>query len=173
VIEIRPGTPADAEALAGFGARTFEEAFGAFNRPEDIAAFLAESYGPAVQAAELADPETATIIAVEGPVFAAFAQVRRNAPPTFVTDPAPVELHRFYVDSPWQGKGLARRLMDAVHGAAAGLGGRSIWLSVWERNPRAIAFYARCGFRDAGPATFRVGSDLQHDRIMVGAVRTG
>ncbi len=48
MIRIRPGTPADAADLAGFAARTFEEAFGAHNQPDDMAAFLAESYSPAV-----------------------------------------------------------------------------------------------------------------------------
>jgi ribosomal protein S18 acetylase RimI-like enzyme len=172
MIRIRPGTPADAADLAGFAARTFEESYGALNRPEDVAAFLAESYSPDIQAAELADPDIVTLIAADGATWAGYAQVRRNAPPPFVTDPAPVELQRFYIDPPWQGTGLARTLMDAVHEAAARLGGRSIWLTVWERNPRAIAFYARSGFRDAGAGHFRVGSDLQNDRIMVTSVRS-
>ena len=172
MIRIRPGTSADAAYLAGFAARTFEETFGALNRPEDMAAFLAATYGPAIQAAELADPDTATLIALDGSSWAGFAQIRRSAPPPFVTDPAPVELQRFYIDRPWQGRGVARLLMDAALDAAAGLGGRSVWLGVWEKNPRAIAFYAKCGFRDAGAGTFRVGADLQNDRIMVAPLRS-
>lgn len=171
MIRIRQGTPADAADLAGFAARTFEETYGADNRSEDMTAFLAESYGAAIQAVELADPDTITLIAAADDAWAGFAQVRRKAPPAFVTEPLPVELQRFYVDRPWQGRGVAQTMMGAVHDAAARLGGGSIWLTVWEENPRAIAFYAKSGFRDAGAGTFRVGSDIQHDRIMVAPVR--
>jgi diamine N-acetyltransferase len=42
-----------------------------------------------------------------------------------------------------------------------------MWLSVWERNPRAIAFYGKCGFRMVGSKDFWVGSDRQTDHVMV------
>jgi hypothetical protein len=38
---------------------------------------------------------------------------------------------------------------------------------VWERNPRAIAFYVKCGFVDVGSKAFYVGSDCQTDRVLV------
>jgi RimJ/RimL family protein N-acetyltransferase len=58
-----------------------------------------------------------------------------------------------------------------VHDAAHELGGRTLWLGVWERNPRAIAFYEKCGFRDVGSHDFWVGNDCQTDRIMVTELR--
>jgi ribosomal protein S18 acetylase RimI-like enzyme len=57
--------------------------------------------------------------------------------------------------------------MAAALGAARELGARTVWLGVWERNPRGIAFYEKCGFRHLGAADFWVGSDRQNDRIMV------
>jgi len=77
-----------------------------------------------------------------------------------------VEVWRFYVDRAWHGAGVARPLMDAALEAARELGAGSVWLSVWERNPRAIAFYTKCGFRDVGSKLFIVGSDRQTDRVM-------
>jgi GNAT superfamily N-acetyltransferase len=41
------------------------------------------------------------------------------------------------------------------------------WLGVWERNPRANAFYRKVGFTDVGSHVFMVGTDPQTDRIMV------
>jgi ribosomal protein S18 acetylase RimI-like enzyme len=60
--------------------------------------------------------------------------------------------------------------MSAVHEAAREFGGRHIWLSVWERNPRAIAFYTKVGFVDVGSTDFYVGPDRQTDRVLVAAV---
>jgi ribosomal protein S18 acetylase RimI-like enzyme len=61
--------------------------------------------------------------------------------------------------------------MSAVHQAGLDLGGRYLWLSVWERNPRAIAFYSKEGFIDVGSHDFHVGSDRRTDRLLVAAVR--
>ncbi|MGZ5452343.1 MAG: hypothetical protein ACXW5U_31285 [Thermoanaerobaculia bacterium] len=40
---VRRAVPSDAAALVELGARTFVDAFGAQNRPEDIEAYLAKS----------------------------------------------------------------------------------------------------------------------------------
>jgi GNAT superfamily N-acetyltransferase len=85
-----------------------------------------------------------------------------------VTGDAPVEIHRFYVDRPHHGTGLAQQLMAAARATAVEMGGRTLWLGVWERNPRAIAYYAKSGLRDVGSADFFVGPDRQTDRIMAG-----
>jgi ribosomal protein S18 acetylase RimI-like enzyme len=57
--------------------------------------------------------------------------------------------------------------MEEVLRAARELEGGALWLSVWKRNPRAIAFYSKEGFTIRGDAVFRVGTDLQSDHIMV------
>ena len=168
---LRRGQSTDAEQLAAFAARTFTDTFAAANRPEDIAAYVPSAYGISQQASELADPEIITLILEHGAAIAAYAQVRLSAAPECVVSAAPVELWRFYVDQPWHGRGLASRLMAAVHDAAAELGGRTLWLGVWEKNQRAIAFYKKCGFSDVGQHDFYVGADRQTDRVMLTAVQ--
>jgi ribosomal protein S18 acetylase RimI-like enzyme len=164
---LRRGTVADAAALAAFAARTFEETFGADNDPADLAAHLAESYGVVQQTRELADPEQRTILIEKDGAIAGYLQLGRREPPSCVTGPAPVEIARFYVDEPFHGQGLAHRLMATARDAAKEMGGRTIWLGVWEHNPRAIAFYGKFGFHDVGTADFFVGPDRQTDRIML------
>jgi ribosomal protein S18 acetylase RimI-like enzyme len=56
--------------------------------------------------------------------------------------------------------------MKAVVGAADTRGADTLWLGVWERNLRTQAFYRKCGFEDVGQQGFRVGTDLQTDRVM-------
>lgn len=166
-VAIRAAVAADAAALAAFGERTFREAFGADNRPDDIDAYVAETYGEARQAAELADPDRTTLVSVapDGSL-AGFAQLRLGPAPASVRGPRPVELLRFYVDRPWQGRGVAQTLMTAALDAARSRGAATVWLGVWERNLRAIAFYRSCGFGDVGGQEFVLGSDRQADRVM-------
>jgi len=41
-----------------------------------------------------------------------------------------------------------------------------LWLDVWEKNPRAIAFYHKWGFTVVGEQGFQMGEELQHDLLM-------
>lgn len=170
-VVISRGSVVDAAELATFAARTFEEAFSKDNTPDDLKAHRAATYGLAQQSAELADPRVATILARLNGELVAYAQVRRSSPPPCVTQAAPIELHRFYVDQPAHGTGLASRLIQAVHQAAAEFQGRHIWLGVWERNARAIAFYKKVMFVDVGSTFYMVGPDKQIDRVLVAKVR--
>jgi diamine N-acetyltransferase len=167
---IRNGVPGDATRLAQFAARTFAESFGAENRPEDVVAHEAANYSPALQGAQLADPAMRNLLIESPDRLVGYAQLRSHAPPAIVLD-RPVELWRFYIDRPFHGQGLAQRLMAAVHDAALELGAATLWLGVWERNARGIAFYLKSGFVERGTQDYWVGQDRQVDRIMVIPVR--
>jgi ribosomal protein S18 acetylase RimI-like enzyme len=78
---------------------------------------------------------------------------------------------RFYVDRPWFGRGVAPALMAACAAEARRRGGDVLWLGVWERNARAIAFYEKCGFRRVGIQPFQLGSDRQTDYVMARPLR--
>jgi ribosomal protein S18 acetylase RimI-like enzyme len=167
---IRRGVASDATALAELAARTFTDAFASDNRPEDLQAHIASAYGVSQQSAEIADPNTITLLAERNGALIGYAQVRRHAVPSCVTQERPVELQRFYLDRAAHGTGVAKDLMSAVHEAARELGGIHLWLGVWERNARAIAFYSKMGFAKVGNHSFYVGSDRQTDDVMVVAV---
>ena len=159
--------------LAALAARTFAETFGADNSPEDLALHLSTSYGEAQQGAEIANPTWDTLLAIIGGELAGFAQVREGGAPSCVTTARPVELYRFYVDRPWHGRGVAQTLMASVADAARSRSADAVWLSVWEHNPRAQAFYAKCGFSKAGEKAFVVGTDVQNDWVMVRPIAPG
>lgn len=167
MITVRRGEAADAAELAELAATTFRETFAAANTPEDLALHLAQSYGPAQQATELADPGILTLIAIEGRQMTGFAQVCRSEPPPCVATDGAMELWRLYVSQSWHGRGVAQALMQAVVDAARAHGATSLWLGVWEHNPRAQAFYRKAGFADVGSKVFAVGTDDQTDRVML------
>lgn len=165
-LSVRRAVATDAERLAAFAERSFVEQFGVDNTPENMREHVGRSFGPALQHAELVDPAMVTLVGEIDGALVAFAQLRRGAEPDCVTGPSPIELYRFYVDRPWHGSGIARRLMGSVDDAARAQGGRTLWLGVWEHNPRAIAFYTKAGFVDVGSQPFMLGADPQTDRVM-------
>jgi diamine N-acetyltransferase len=164
--EIRRATARDARALAELAARTFSETYAAFNDPADIAAHLAARYGEAQQARELADPAAAYVVAECQDRLIGYAYLVTGRAPADIRLDRPVELVRFYVAGDWHGRGVAQRLMAECVAEAGRRGGRTLWLGVWQRNPRAIAFYRKAGFEIVGTTKFRLGSQVQDDHVM-------
>ena len=164
-LAIRRGVPADAEALATFAAAAFVDTFGADNRPADMAAYVGDAFGPARQRAELEDPACTVLIASRGAEMVGYAMLREGAAPAGVGGDA-IEIARLYAGRRWIGAGVGAALMQHCLGEAAARGRRHLWLGVWERNARAIAFYSRWGFADVGSQPFQLGGDRQTDRIM-------
>ena len=167
---IRRAAADDAEPLAGLALRSFLDAFAAQNDPDDVAAYTSRVYGPAQQAAEIANPAIVTLVAETDGRLAAYAMLRSGTTGPGVTGPAPVEIMRFYVDRPWHGTGVAHRMMDAALRTAREQGARTAFLAVWEHNPRALSFYTRRGFAVVGAQDFLLGSDLQNDLVMTRAI---
>jgi len=168
-VRLRVAVPDDAPRLARVAARLFAETFGADNTPEDMAAYLASAYGPERQRAELEDRDARVWLAeADGaPEPVGFAHLHRAAVPASLAAEPAAEVVRLYVDRPWHGRGVAARLMDACVEQARAWRCATLWLGVWERNPRAIAFYERQGFRRAGTKTFTLGRDVQTDLVML------
>jgi GNAT superfamily N-acetyltransferase len=166
---IRRGEARDAVALAELGARTFSDTFLADNDPADIAAFLADTFSPEKQAAELADPEVSYLVAEDAEndgALVGYAMLHRGVAPDCVEAKAPIEIARLYVARAHLGSGTGAALMARCVEDARIAAHDVIWLGVWERNPRAIRFYERWEFRVVGQHVFVVGKDPQNDLLL-------
>ena len=164
---IRVARAADAGPLAALAERTFRATFAPHNLDRNMAVHCSRTYGEALQAAEIADPRRTTVVADARGALVGYAQLRWGAAPACVAAVRPAEIQRIYVDAPWQGRGVAQALMAAMLAHARGGGADRVWLGVWEHNPRARAFYVRCGFREAGAHDFRLGDEVQRDLVLV------
>jgi ribosomal protein S18 acetylase RimI-like enzyme len=163
---VRYADSADNHLLAEVGAETFAGTFGPDNTPENMAAYLAASFSPALQAAELADPAVRFLIAERDGTVVGYAKLKFEPAPEAVGGARPMEICRLYARQAWIGQGIGARLMQACLDEAAAANCDRVWLDVWSRNPRAIAFYRRWGFEVVGSATFWVGNDPQDDYLM-------
>ena len=165
-IEIRHGTPADADLLYRLGLETFSETFSSDNTPADMAIYLSQAFGPEIQVAELSDPASSFLIAEVQAEAVGYARLLAGVPPPEIGGAKPIEVVRLYSRSAWIGRGVGAALMRACLSEARTLGGDTIWLGVWERNTRAIAFYEKFGFRKVGAHEFLLGNDVQTDWLM-------
>lgn len=162
-IVYRDATRDDAAALAAFAERTFTDTFGHLYPPEDLAAFVGAKYRAHVIAAEVADADTRYTLALRDGAIVGYCKM--GAVDMDVDATEALELHRLYVDRDAKGSGIAQALMDDALAWARGKGARVMYLSVWENNARAQAFYRRYGFEHIGEHEFMVGRVADRDFI--------
>jgi ribosomal protein S18 acetylase RimI-like enzyme len=162
-IAYRDAGAADAEAIAAFAERTFTETFGHLYPPEDLTAYVAAKYRVDVVAAEIADPDVRYVLALRAGAIVGYSKLGVVDMDVDATDA--LELHRLYVDTSVKGSGVAKALMDDGLAWARGKGARVMFLSVWENNERAQAFYKRYGFEHVKEHKFMVGRVADRDFI--------
>ena len=165
-VYMRIATGDDAALLAELGARTFKDAFGKYNTEENINAYLSKAFGAKLQAAELAKRGSVFLIAEFAGKSVGYARLNESQAPSGVKGHRPIELVRIYALPEMIGHGIGSQLMQACLQAAQKRGCDTIWLGVWERNARAIAFYRKWRFTKAGTQTFQLGDDPQTDWVM-------
>ncbi|MCP4115102.1 MAG: GNAT family N-acetyltransferase [Desulfobacteraceae bacterium] len=71
------------------------------------------------------------------------------------------EIEKLYVQGPFQGKGIGRKLLLEVKARY----GDRFWLYTWVRN-KSIAFYKKFGFKDIGQYRFEFGSGMIENRVL-------
>jgi ribosomal protein S18 acetylase RimI-like enzyme len=163
---IREATIADLPKLRALAVRVFTITFEKSNNPEDFKAFMDEAYSEEQMREELAEPRAVYLIAEDGEHFAGYARVRENNEVDSYLGTNHLELQRLYADIPWQGKGVAKALMDACEKIARDRGKDWIWLGVWEHNPKAIHYYQKHGYERFSQHDFMLGTDKQTDLLM-------
>jgi len=168
--QIHFATTADAPALAAFAAQAFTDTYCDLDDAQEIADYVAEHLRPDVLAGVIQDPACTTRLAWMGDELAGYAILREAPAPACVTGPVPLELWRLYLGQRFIGQGLGARLMADVHGQARQRGARTLWLGVYDRNVRAVAFYERFGFAQVGNKEFLFGGRLYSDPIYAAPV---
>jgi ribosomal protein S18 acetylase RimI-like enzyme len=171
-IRIRRAAESDALSLSVLAEKTFRAAFAQANTPENMELHCAASYSPALQLAEIRDSRCETWLADTGQELVAYVQLRLDATLPAISGERPIEIQRFYVDALHHGSGLAHQLMAHVLARAQAAGAAALWLGVWERNSRALAFYRKWRFSVVGEHIFRVGEDPQRDLLVCRGVES-
>ena len=132
-----------------------------------MSAYLTAAFSVEQQAEELADAASRFLIAEIDGVAVGYSKLKvGHQPPQGIVEAHVVELERIYVAQDWLGAGVGNVLMQASLDEARQWGYGTVWLGVWERNPRAIAFYRKWGFVEFGSHIFMVGDDRQTDLLM-------
>lgn len=163
-IVIRPASLADAPTLAWFAATTFMATYAGKVSDDDLIGYVGPAFTSARMTAEIENHHV--LVAEADRAMIGYALLREGNIPGFVPGDHPIELGRLYVASTAQRNGIGTRLFTATLAHAAAQGHDTIWLTVWERNPGAIAAYQRWSFATVGSVTFPFGTEVHRDLVM-------
>lgn len=164
--EIRNAHPADAEMLAGLGRRAFYEAFGIYNDPSDMQAYLDLAFDPARIREQLSDPAMTYLVASINGTPVGYAKLKRNTTVPELENEKVIQLERIYALQDFIGKKVGSTLMNSCIIIARSEGYHKMWLSVWQENDRAISFYKKYGFQVIGYKQFVIGKEVNEDYVM-------
>ena len=164
---VRRANRQDAELLVELGKRAFYEAFAEQTAPEDMTAYLQTTFSIEKTTTQLNNKESLYLIIELQSDSVGYAYLYPTRPPECIKDPKAIQLIRFYLLKKCYGLGVGNTLMQTCLDESYVRGYRSVWLSSWELNGRANAFYKRWHFKVIGRQKFKVGSDVQNDFIFM------
>ena len=161
---IRKADVKDAPLIADLSRETFYETFAEHNSKEDMQLFMDKQFTRKALMDEVGRPGNLFFLAYIGTEPAGYMRLcLEHARPEV---PESIEVARIYNLKKWIGKGVGKALMQHCIELARAMRKKSIWVGVWEKNQRAIDFYARWGFEKFGAHDFLLGTDLQTDWLM-------
>lgn len=163
---LRAGHPDDALCLGVLGTQVFLDTYATGGIRASVAREVLAAFSAPAMARQLADPATRFVVAERDAHLIGFAQLTLGAGHEAAPPGMPAELFRLYVQEPFTGIGLGRRLLRAAEALAAAHGASVVWLTPWAHNRRALGFYAHHGYADHGTTWYRFEHESHENRLL-------
>jgi diamine N-acetyltransferase len=167
-VTIRFAGAEEAALVAALSRETFHDAFAGhpLMPSADLESYLVETFTVPQMTAELRDSKNIFLLAEIAGEPAGYAKLIIGAGTPGVRAAKPVKLHRLYARQKFIGAGVGAVLIGRSLEEAAGCGGDAIWLSVWEHNLRAQAFYRKWNFEACATVDFQLARSVMTDLVM-------
>jgi diamine N-acetyltransferase len=165
-ITLRAGTPEDATTISALAIQVFLDTYAPDGVRPDLAREALREYAAEAFDARLRETQRRFVLAERGTALLGFAELK------LANDAAPAggamgaELIRLYVQPAAQGAGLGRQLIRAAEALASEAGLAALWLTAWDGNQRALAFYAREGYADIGATSYSFEGTSYGNRVL-------
>jgi diamine N-acetyltransferase len=158
--------PQRARELAELGASTFRESYADQLAADDLEPYVRSAFAPEEIERQLREPGSVFFLAEREGRAVGYLKLNLPGAQTDLDEVDAVEIESLYVSAAHQGTGIGGALLAQAIAVAEDAGLRTIWLGVWERNTRAIAFYEHAGFRRFGEHGFQFGRIRHRDVLM-------
>ena len=159
-IEIRLAKKEDAKFIALLGRITFTETFGHFFRDQKD---LIDYYNLTFSVQKIEDgikkPNNIFWIAFVNRLPVGYAKLKLYSNSEFIETKDVCQLQKIYVLKDFLSMKIGFELQNLLLKKTKELGYDNIWLSVLNKNERAINFYKKSGFKKIGYHDFQIGRE--------------
>jgi diamine N-acetyltransferase len=160
-------TVEDIAALQELAATTFYDTYHALNPPGIVEAYIKTNFTEAAILEELQTPKTVFFILWIENQATGYIKLRYNTEVSEQLGTSEhLELERIYVRKEYQGQSFGKFLLQQAQTYSVSQNCTVLWLGVWSRNEKALAFYQRQGFERFGSHIFWMDDDAQEDFLM-------
>lgn len=163
---LRLATPDDVAAIAALAIQVFLDTYATDGIRPDLAREALRDYGVDAFLPRLREPRRRFMLALRGEALLGFAELSLADEATPDGNAHGAELVRLYVQPAAQRSGLGRQLIHAAEALASEAGLATLWLTAYDGNHRALAFYARQGYADIGATTYRIEGNDYGNRVL-------
>lgn len=145
---------------------TFVDTFSKQNNPDNMEAYLNKAFNEAQLKSELENPDSFFYFIKSANTTLGYLKLNTRAAQTDKVLDSALEIERIYIIQSVHGQGFGKALIEFALEEARKRSLLCIWLGVWERNEKAIAFYKSYGFEVFDTHPFKLGDDMQRDLLM-------
>lgn len=164
----RPAAPKDAPTIAALAATVWITTYATSGVEPAFARHVLTEFTESRWRDLLAAPGRICWLAEQADAVVGFVELTLQTPaPAPRPSRAPAEIARLYVLERFTGRGIGRTLLCHAATSARAAGADELWLTVYEGNARALAFYRRTGWRDAGEYAFPLEGATYRNLLLV------
>lgn len=164
---VRPLEHRDNERASALAAEVFRFAYQqAYSDRDAFEAYVRAVFHPEAWAKSLRKDCIECLVAETDDELAGFLKLATTPTPANVPCANAAEIAKLYVREEFHGAGVARPLMERAIATARQAGFAAVWLTVWEHNPRARAFYRKHGLETVGDIVIPMNGVPFRDYVM-------
>ena len=164
-VELRLGSPHDAITVSALSIQVFFDTYATEGIRPDLAREAFSEYSVEAFSLRIGEAKRAFILAESSTGLLGYAEVLLVpliAPTEHLSG---AELVRLYIQPAAQHLGIGRALLERTEQAVLAARITSVWLTAWEGNTNACAFYAHMGYADVGATTYSFQGHTYGNRV--------
>ncbi len=165
-VNIRQLGTDDLERLQQISRLTFTETFSEYNSEENMRSYLNNNLSVEKLGEELKNPDSSFYFAEMRGTVIGYLKLNMGVAQNEWKEDTGMEIERIYVLKEYHGHKIGQLLFEKAISIARSMEMQYVWLGVWEKNERAIAFYTKNRFKVVDHHLFKLGDDVQTDYLM-------
>lgn len=165
-LRVRQGSQSDAVTIAALATQVFLDTYATHGVRPDLAREVFQEYSEQAFTVRFAEVSCKFIVAERDDALVGFAEIHCSNVQCPAGDVRGAELVRLYVQPRAQRGGVGGLLISESEALVAARSLSSLWLTVWEGNANALAFYRHIGYADVGVTTYSFQGHTYGNRVL-------